>query len=151
MIYFRNFQTGQKQWYFGSRITIRIARHKIAMYLFPIKSQITTNYRLWWFILSYFIFKRKTKVLNLSSYLQVQHGYKQVHAMPCSASLQTMKMVDRCPRNSLEWDARAALFNCSSIKQSCVSTDMFLYHCVLNTYGTELIEICAVYKFIYGS
>lgn len=80
----------------------------------------------------------------------VQHGYGQVHAMPCSASLQTMKMVDRCPRNSLEWDARAAMFNCSAINQTCVSTDMFLYHCVLNTYGTELIEMCAVYKFIYG-
>lgn len=80
----------------------------------------------------------------------VQHGYKQVHAMPCSASLQTIKTVDRCPRNSLEWDERAALFNCSSIKQSCVSTDMFLYHCVLDTFGTELIEMCAVYKFIYG-
>lgn len=80
----------------------------------------------------------------------VQRGYKQVHAMPCSTSLQTIKTVDRCPRNSLEWDDRAALFNCSSIKQSCVSKDMFLYHCVLDTYGTELIEICAVYKFIYG-
>lgn len=80
----------------------------------------------------------------------VQHGYKQVHAMHCSTSLYTMNIVERCPRNSLEWDARAALFNCSSIKQSCVPTDMFLYHCVLNTYGTELIEICAVFKYIYG-
>lgn len=121
---------------------------------FTVINKIAHHYKftaLWWLIRPYFIFKRKIKVLQLSSYLQVQHGYKQVHGMPCSASLQTIKMVDRCPRNSLEWDARAALFNCSSIKQSCVSTDMFLYHCVLNAYGTELIEICAVYKFIYGS
>lgn len=137
--------------YFGSHIPIPIARHKIAIYRLPIKSHITTNYTpLWWFILPNFIFNRKIKVLQLTTYLQVQHGYGQVHAMPCSASLQTMKMVDRCPRNSLEWDARAAMFNCSAINQTCVSTDMFLYHCVLNTYGTELIEMCAVYKFIYG-
>lgn len=88
--------------------------------------------------------------IDIQSIIFGSDGYKQVHAMPCSASLQTIHMVDRCPRNSLEWDARAALFNCSSIKQSCVPTDMFLYHCVLNTYGTELIEICAVFKFVYG-
>lgn len=71
--------------------------------------------------------------------------------MPCSASLQKIEKVDRCPRNTLEWDVRAALFNCSSINQTCVPSDMFQYHCVLNAYGTELLEVCAVYKFIYGN
>lgn len=118
----------------------------------PVTYKIVNHYKLLHYGCSFYptLFS-KEKLLKLSLYLQVQRGYKEAHAMPCSASLQTMKTVGRCPRNSLEWDERAALFNCSSIKQSCVSTDMFLYHCVLDTYGTELIEICAVYKFIYGS
>lgn len=70
--------------------------------------------------------------------------------MACSSSLISMTYVDRCPRNSLEWDVRAYLFNCSSINQTCVQSDMFLYHCVLNADGRQLLEVCAPYKFIYG-
>lgn len=71
--------------------------------------------------------------------------------MACSSSLISMTYVDRCPRNSLEWDVRAYLFNCSSINQTCVQSDMFLYHCVLNADGRQLLEVCAPYKFIYGN
>lgn len=88
---------------------------------------------------------------RLSIFLQIRHDYRTVIAMPCSASLQKIEKVDRCPRNALEWDVRAALFNCSSINQTCVTSDMFQYHCVSNAYGTELLEVCAVYKFIYGN
>lgn len=73
-----------------------------------------------------------------------------VHTMPCATSLKSIRYVERCPRNSLEWDVRADLLNCSSISQTCVSTDMFRYHCVLNADGTNLLELCAPYKFIYG-
>lgn len=70
--------------------------------------------------------------------------------MPCNASLPTAKSVERCPRNDLEWKARAASVNCSSVEQSCVASDMFLYHCVLNAEGTKLIEVCAPVKSIHG-
>lgn len=70
--------------------------------------------------------------------------------MPCNASLPTAKSVDRCPRNDLESNARAVSFNCSSVEQSCVESDMFLYHCVLNSDGTKLIEVCAPVKAIHG-
>lgn len=70
--------------------------------------------------------------------------------MPCYSSLQSIQYVQRCPRNSLEWDVRAYLLNCSSINQTCVTSDMFLYHCVLNADGTKLLEVCAPYKYIYG-
>lgn len=70
--------------------------------------------------------------------------------MPCTESLSTAKSVERCPRNDLEWKARAASVNCSSVEQSCVASDMFLYHCVLNAEGTKLIEVCAPVKSIHG-
>lgn len=91
------------------------------------------------------------KLMFMLTFGVIRNAYRAVVAMPCSASLQKIEKVDRCPRNTLEWDVRAALFNCSSINQTCVPSDMFLYHCVLNAYGTELLEVCAVYKFIYGN
>lgn len=86
----------------------------------------------------------------LSLYAQIQSTMPGVHTMPCATSLKSIRYVERCPRNSLEWDVRADLLNCSSISQTCVSTDMFRYHCVLNADGTNLLELCAPYKYIYG-
>lgn len=57
--------------------------------------------------------------------------------------------VARCPRNKLEWDARAAVFNCSSFNKSCVETEI-LYHCALNENISRLIEVCAPYRNIHG-
>lgn len=70
--------------------------------------------------------------------------------MPCEESLSTAKSVERCPRNDLEWKARAASVNCLSVEQSCVASNMFLYHCVLNAEGTKPIEVCAPVKTIHG-
>lgn len=78
------------------------------------------------------------------------HYINGIFTMPCSSSLLSMQNVSRCPRNSLEWDARADFFNCSSINHTCGTADMFLYHCVLNADGTKLLEVCAPYKFIHG-
>ena len=71
-------------------------------------------------------------------------------AMPCTASLDTVVAVKRCPRNKLEWDARAALVNCSSKNQTCVKPDEFKYHCVVNENYTSLTEVCAPTKPIHG-
>lgn len=79
----------------------------------------------------------------------VQHD-RRVSGQTCILSLQSLQKVDQCPRNALEWDARAALFNCSSINQTCVPPDMFLYHCVLNADGSELLEVCAPLRYIHG-
>lgn len=70
--------------------------------------------------------------------------------MPCISSIQWIQYVEHCPRNSYEWDVRANVYNCSSSNQTCVSRDMFLYHCVLNADGTKLLEVCAPYRYING-
>lgn len=75
---------------------------------------------------------------------------KEVIGMSCLLSFELMRKVNQCPRNKDEWNVRADMFNCSSINQTCVQTDMFQYHCVLNSNGTELLETCAPIKYIYG-
>lgn len=71
-------------------------------------------------------------------------------AMPCPLSRNLVKIVNECPRNAVEWDARSAIYNCSSINQTCVQKDMFVYHCVVNPNQTMFIEVCAPLKYIYG-
>ena len=75
---------------------------------------------------------------------------KKTDTRSCPASLSTVVDVERCPRNELEWKARAKLYNCRSINQSCVDPEYFEYHCVLNTNGTRLLELCALPANIYG-
>lgn len=73
-----------------------------------------------------------------------------VISMPCPLSQEFIQYVDQCPRNSLEWNARSAEYNCSSVNQTCIQNDMFVYHCVLNSNGTMLMEVCAPLKYIHG-
>lgn len=75
---------------------------------------------------------------------------KPVIGMACPESTKSVRNVDRCPRNALEWDVREDLFNCSSYHQTCVMASKFVYHCVLNADGTKLLEVCAPYKYIHG-
>lgn len=78
-------------------------------------------------------------------------GIHTTDAMSCSFSHQTVKRVNRCPRNQLEWNSRATKFNCSSFNQSCVvDRSMFSYHCALNADVNELLELCAPPKFMHG-
>lgn len=58
--------------------------------------------------------------------------------------------VDRCPRNQQEWEIREKKLNCRSFHQNYDSKKKFSYHCVLNAEGTQLIEVCAPLKNIYG-
>ena len=75
---------------------------------------------------------------------------KSGNSMSCGASLFTSIPTKRCPRNELEWNTRAAIFNCSSINQTCVKADKFEYHCVLNENVTGLVEVCAPSKHVFG-
>lgn len=56
----------------------------------------------------------------------------------------------RCPRNQQEWEIREKELKCQSFTQTNDSKTEFLYHCVLNAEGTELLEVCAPHRDIYG-
>lgn len=90
-------------------------------------------------------------IIVLNIYSQSHFILKPVIAMPCPLSRDHMNIVNQCPRNSLEWDARSAIYNCSSVNQTCVQKDMFVYHCVVNPNQTIFIEVCAPLKYIYGN
>ncbi|XP_061193600.1 uncharacterized protein LOC133201815 [Saccostrea echinata] len=70
--------------------------------------------------------------------------------MPCTASEKTLTEVSQCPKNQLEWVIEAEKANCSSVYQTCVEAEEFVFHCVLNTKLTGFLQVCAPAKPIHG-
>ena len=62
-------------------------------------------------------------------------------ARPCPPSADSVSVIDSCPMNLLEWNQRAMQKKCSMYPQTC--NKPLQYHCLLNTYGNESIEVCA--------
>ena len=61
---------------------------------------------------------------------------------PCPSSADSVSVIDRCPMNSSEWNQRALLKNCSRYpKTTCFKP--LEYHCLLNPYANESLEVCA--------
>lgn len=70
-----------------------------------------------------------------------------------SESVKRVKSVSSCPTSKDKWDSAARKKNCSKLAalQNCtVARDDFVYHCVINGYGNETLEVCAVKRIIIG-
>ena len=70
-----------------------------------------------------------------------------VSSTGCMASTDTAKIVLECPQTRSAWEEAATNKNCSSIQNSCSS---FVYHCVMNTWKNQTIEVCAPTQLILG-
>lgn len=70
----------------------------------------------------------------------------------CQEAVDSVVIVDSCPTSKTEWDDAARRKNCSSIasKQNCGPVDQFVYHCVINGYRNETLEVCAPSRIIFG-
>lgn len=54
-----------------------------------------------------------------------------------------MQVVQRCPDNLQTWKEAAKRKNCSAYASQCSEPDRLAYHCVLNPYANETLEVCA--------
>nr|XP_022292748.1 probable serine/threonine-protein kinase roco6 [Crassostrea virginica] len=61
-------------------------------------------------------------------------------AKPCPPSADSVSVIDSCPMNSVEWNQRALLKNCSTYPNCSKQLE---YHCLLNPYANESLEVCA--------
>lgn len=66
----------------------------------------------------------------------------------CDDSAETAKIVKSCPQNNNEWNKAAKIKGCEKMSHSCSS---FVYHCVINAWGNETIEVCAPPVIIVGT
>lgn len=63
----------------------------------------------------------------------------------CSASLPTVRVVQTCPQNEAELSRAQQQKKCEHLAkyQKCTKPATFKYHCVLNAFSNETIEVCA--------
>ncbi|XP_078334877.1 uncharacterized protein LOC111101012 isoform X2 [Crassostrea virginica] len=62
---------------------------------------------------------------------------------PCPVSKTTVQIVDRCPQTQDDWNDAAARKNCSQYADQCDQPDKLQYHCVINPYVNQTLEVCA--------
>lgn len=58
-----------------------------------------------------------------------------------------VETVDSCPQTAIEWKEAAARKRCKTTSHTCSSLD---YHCVINAWMNETIEVCAPSVIIVG-
>ena len=68
----------------------------------------------------------------------------------CAISKQTVRNVTKCPETEDEWEVAAKKKNCSALAHNCNDPDKLVYHCVVNPYVNETLEVCAIRKNIIG-
>lgn len=70
----------------------------------------------------------------------------------CQEAVASVALVGSCPTSKIEWDTAARKKNCSRIssQQKCAPVEKFKFHCVINGYRNETLEVCAPSRVIFG-
>lgn len=61
----------------------------------------------------------------------------------CDETKKTVEIVDDCPDSAEKWKKAAARKNCSAHAHQCNYPERFVYHCVINAYANQTLEVCA--------
>lgn len=61
----------------------------------------------------------------------------------CSISGSTVKVVENCPDSEEKWMEASARKNCLAYASQCDEPVKLVYHCVINTYVNQTVEVCA--------
>lgn len=59
-----------------------------------------------------------------------------------------MEVVDDCPDTKEKWREASARKNCSAYASQCDEPDRLVYHCVINAFVNETLEVCAYSRII---
>lgn len=66
----------------------------------------------------------------------------------CEVSRSTVEIVKECPNSEEEWKKAAVRKNCTVYASQCDQPNKFVYHCVINPYVNETLEVCAYKQYI---
>lgn len=59
-----------------------------------------------------------------------------------------MQIVDDCPDTEQKWREAAAKKNCAAYASNCSESEKLVYHCVINAYVNQTLEVCAYSRII---
>ena len=65
----------------------------------------------------------------------------------------SVKAVDVCPMSEKEWQQASMRMKCGELasKQTCSPVEKFKYHCVINPFRNQTLEVCAPEILISGN
>lgn len=95
--------------------------------------------------------KKKTTQNIYFRYFVLKQIVKNVN-MYCGEAVKSVERVLYCPRTKEEWDTAATRKDCSrlAVHQTCADAENFSYHCVINGYQNETLEVCAPRRLTVG-
>lgn len=70
----------------------------------------------------------------------------------CKEAVDSVEIVTDCPTSKTEWEIAVRKKSCGRIasRQKCDSVERFKYHCVINGFRNEVMEVCAPSRIIFG-
>lgn len=67
----------------------------------------------------------------------------QASSDSCHISRATVQIVTDCPNSEVKWKQAAARKNCEAYASQCSEPERLEYHCVINPFINETLEVCA--------
>lgn len=61
----------------------------------------------------------------------------------CDVTTYTVQVVNGCPDSEEKWNKAAERKNCSAYASQCGEPNKLMYHCVINEYVNQTLEVCA--------
>lgn len=61
----------------------------------------------------------------------------------CDISRSTIQIVKNCPESEEKWREAAARKSCAAYANQCSDPKRLVYHCLLNEYINQTLEVCA--------
>lgn len=68
----------------------------------------------------------------------------------CDDSLKNVRDGVPCPASQTEWDERSKEMKCENFTQNCTEKNNFVYHCLVNPWRNNTVEVCAPVILIPG-
>lgn len=66
----------------------------------------------------------------------------------CPVSPSTAEIVEDCPDSEQKWRELARRKNCTAYASQCDEPQRLVYHCVINEYANQTLEVCAYGRII---
>lgn len=61
----------------------------------------------------------------------------------CRISRSTVQILKKCPNTEEKWNEAAARRNCAEHARQCSEPEKLEYHCVINPFINQTLEVCA--------
>lgn len=61
----------------------------------------------------------------------------------CRISRSTVQIVKDCPKSEEQWKQAAVRKNCEAYAGQCSKPERLEYHCVINPFMNQTLEVCA--------